>query len=302
MKVLLQSVPRHERIELPRMTRHLPCNPSILFHEGKLLCAYRGCNYDLREGHYKFFYGSGPTRLPDTQSYLAELNADLSCKSVDFIEDRHIRGRIEFSDGVEDIRLVSFQGRLMALACGVNFQLVLQRKSLVGNSRMILSELKDRKLRVMRIFESKEIAEKNWMPVAGRPQLDLVYSVNPVVLLEDVTNLQKPVAMRRIPGQLSIPPARGGSCLMPWRDGYMCLVHHTNRIDGQKHYTHQVLIFDASLGLVRASEIFTFEGERVEFCAGLAIDGDTLYISYGIMDCKAVVLRLAAADLMAAVF
>ena len=302
MKVLLQSVPRYDRTELPQVTKHLPCNPSIAFHGGRLLCAYRGCNYDLREGHFQFFYGSGPSRLPDSQSYIAEIGSDLACKSVDFIEDRHLRATPEFADGVEDVRLVPFRGRLLALASGVNFQPVLKQKRLIGDSKMILAELKDRKLHLIRSFDSRNPVEKNWMPVLGREQLDLVYSVSPFLLIEDVTGAGRQFGLRRIDQPEGLLPARGGSSLVPFRGGYMCIVHHMERRNALKYYSHQILLFDAQLKLTRASEIFKIEGERIEFGSGLLVEGTTIYLAYGLMDYRAVLLRLSEEDLFSAVF
>jgi hypothetical protein len=42
----------------------------------------------------------------------------------------------------------------------------------------------------------------------------------------------------------------------------------------------------------RIGRRFSFEDERIEFCSGLAFDGEHVLFSYGLMDQKAVILKM----------
>ena len=44
---------------------------------------------------------------------------------------------------------------------------------------------------------------------------------------------------------------------------------------------------------IRFGQRFSFEDERVEFCSGIAFDGDDVLLSYGLMDQKAVLLKMS---------
>lgn len=291
-----------DRLELPQLTRHLPCNPSIAFHGGRMLCSYRGCNYDLRHGHYKFFYGSAPSRVPDSQNYLAELSPDLRVKSVEFLEDRHIRAKLEFADGLEDLRLFTHEGHLYALACGLNFSPVLQRTSRFSHSQMLLCRVDGHILRLVKSIRTQQPTEKNWMPLIDGGKLHLVHMVKPFTYLEDVLHERSVIPMRSVQQAVEIPTSSGSSCFMPWRGGHIGVIHRFERREGRKHYIHQILLLDTELRILRVSRDFTFEGQRIEFCAGLAIEDGMFYFSYGVFDAKAVVLRLSEAALFDAVF
>ena len=82
---------------------------------------------------------------------------------------------------------------------------------------------------------------------------------------------------------------RGGSQLIPFDDGWLALVHETHLHDGQRHYRHRFVGFDASLRLRSVSRPFFFQTRGVEFAAGLAWrpDGRQLLVSYGVEDREA---------------
>lgn len=299
---LASRATKQDRLELPQLTRHLPCNPSVALHGGRLLCSYRGCNYDLRQGHYKFFYGSAPSRLPDSQNYLAELVPGLGVKSVEFLEDRHIRARPEFADGLEDLRLFTHEGNLYALACGLDFSPVLRRTSRFSRSQMLLCRVEGHMLRLVKAMKTQQPTEKNWMPLMSGGKLHLVHMVKPFTYLEDVLQERSVIPMRSVQQAVDIPTSSGSSCFMPWRGGHIGVIHRYEKREGRKHYIHQILVLDAAFRILRVSRDFTFEGQRIEFCAGLAILDGMFYFSYGVFDAKAIVLRLREAAVFDAVF
>ena len=116
LKILLKSGIEFKRLELPKLTNHSPCNPSIIVRDDGLLCVYRGCNYFLRQHGYSKFYGSWTSPLTDSQNYIAEVSDDLECLRADLIEDRHSRARndcLRRNPGPENIRVAGggFRGR-----------------------------------------------------------------------------------------------------------------------------------------------------------------------------------------------
>ena len=111
LKILLKSGIEFKRLELPKLTNHSPCNPSIIVRGDGLLCVYRGCNYFLRQHGYSKFYGSWTSPLTDSQNYIAEVSDDLECRRADLIEDRHSRARNDCLDGILDLRIFAWRGR-----------------------------------------------------------------------------------------------------------------------------------------------------------------------------------------------
>jgi hypothetical protein len=59
------------------------------------------------------------------------------------------------------------------------------------------------------------------------------------------------------------------------------------------YYAHRLVEYDVDTwDVLRVSPIFLFEGEQIEFNAGLVITPENVLFSYGVMDAAAVVLRL----------
>ena len=57
--ILIESGIEHKRVEMPQITRHLVCNPSIIATADGYECVIRGVNYDLEKSNheYIFYYG-----------------------------------------------------------------------------------------------------------------------------------------------------------------------------------------------------------------------------------------------------
>ena len=275
------------RVEIPPLTQYRPCNPSIIKHGDEYLATVRGCNYDLKRG-YHFTIGSAPSATPDSQNYLAQLTSDLSVYKYWFIEDRHIRADPRALDGLEDLRLFEYQGETWVMASALNY-------TPTPKNIIVLCVLKDGVLRNPIFIDSPKNApvEKNWMPLVKGNDLYFVYKTAPYELYKltrnKLTKIDTPNTTENWPEELS-----GSSCVMPYEDGYLAVVHRKT-IDHKKRlhfYRHHLIKFDANMQPSRFGQRFSFEDERIEFCSGLAFDGEHVLFSYGLMDQKAVILKM----------
>ncbi len=132
--------------------------------------------------------------------------------------------------------------------------------------------------------------EKNWMPVAGTGEdgLRLVYSCFPTVVLryDEAAGAVVPEVSRSAP--LIAREFSGGTQVIRFDDGYLCLVHESVTLDDDSPaYTHRWVWFDHHWQLAKLSSPFVFQKRGVEFAAGLAQRGDDLVISYGRWDREA---------------
>ena len=116
--------------------------------------------------------------------------------------------------------------------------------------------------------------EKNWMPFIEDGHLRVIYSTNPLVILD----LSERISEVVWEGPGLTESWSGGSQLIPYLGGYLGVVHrHKDR-----HYEHAFVGMDGrSLEL---SPPFRFFGERVEFCAGISPSDIGLCLSFGVMD------------------
>lgn len=138
-------------------------------------------------------------------------------------------------------------------------------------------------------------AEKNWMPVMLNGELHYVYSCDPLRIVDAEGNT---VLLRE--QEICASNFRGGSQLVPFDNGYLCLVHEVaiNTHHKRRTYFHRFVWFDGDFVIKRVSLPFVFNAPRFEFAAGLAwIDNKRLVVSYGVDDCEAWLGTFKAEDL-----
>ena len=80
--------------------------------------------------------------------------------------------------------------------------------------------------------------------------------------------------------------------MIPFGDNFIGIVHTKNVTKESMIYRHRVVVASRDFTALRVSQDFSFEGEDVEFCAGLAIKNGNIYFSYGVFDEAAVILRM----------
>ena len=93
---------------------------------------------------------------------------------------------------------------------------------------------------------------------------------------------------------VGIVPYRGSTQLLRYRDGYVALVHRRNKHE----FTNAFAFFDKSLLQCRISDEFTVFKEKspVNFCCGMAIEGDTAIVPFCVHDRYSYLFRLPLPD------
>jgi hypothetical protein len=73
------------------------------------------------------------------------------------------------------------------------------------------------------------------------------------------------------------------------KDGkHYAIIHKREK----SRYTHKLVEYDLEGKLLWQSKEFNFEQFGIEFCAGMAFKGDDVVLSYGVMDKKALLLKI----------
>jgi hypothetical protein len=281
----LMSLYGGQRFAFPRVSRHNVCNPSILARPDGFQAIVRGCNYDLGEKG-GCFYGSAPSRVLDSQNYLFDLAPDLSMRGMCYIEDRPQRVHPQALDGIEDLRLFDWNGGRWVIGSACN--------TIANTNTMMLARLEGCALRDEVFFESplQVPREKNWSPVVQDENLFLVYSHHPLRVLRYDRGRLVPHLLEDAPPRLE--GYSGGSALMPFRDGYLSVAHHSHPAPGPflRVYQHCLVQYGPDFRIRSVGPLFRFVHDGVEFCAGLALTQTDAIFSYGVKDKQAVLLRL----------
>ena len=269
---------RATRIRFEPPGGRAPMNPSVCRHDGQLWCVVRAVNYSL--GKNRQYVVHDPRGVVRSDNYLGVLEPDGRLVDPAPMEDldpaqRYPSGIV----GYEDVRLVSVDGDLTASAT------VCDRDP--GGRRLVARLHIDDDGDVARadVQPSNQLHEKNWMPLSVGGQLTWIYSLDPTAVL--------PGPLRDCP--LALDHLRGGAAIAH-EGGYLCVTHEVVEASDGRIYLHRFVRLDADWRVTGVTPAWVFAHHGVEFCAGLARDGDQLVMSYGVEDREAWVMRVDVRD------
>lgn len=278
-------------LEDPTWTRF---NPSIVARPEGWLVNVRSSNYRLVD--WRYVIPPEDQGVIRTKNYLVELTDDWKIVSqvqlqVDYPKSGYI------VEGLEDIRLHPVDDRLFCSAT---------LRDLAGwdsTCRIATGEVVNHQVKNLTLLASPSPAhEKNWMPLAGRFN-QWIYSCH---FGERVT------LVSAIDGQWVLDPQaptfplakgfRGGSQAVEVLPGqWLACVHEVAFNGGHRVYEHRFVLFDeqAHWKITAVSMPFVFTSPfLIEFAAGMALKGDRLVLSFGVMDECASVAEMDLEDVL----
>jgi hypothetical protein len=278
-------------------------NPSILRLDGGALCLVKGVNFDFERiwlsSDWQALDPNEPIACVYNVVHLDDSLRQTACFALDTSAVESVCGK---PVGVEDLRLFWLDGAITVCGCVVDRNFVWTGARWIAGaptSRIFVAELVLDRLERVRVLDSPvdAVQEKNWAPVSGATDLALLVDVARGGALAYTTD-DPPVLLRAAPGESLRWSGgwSGSSCLMPWGEGHIGVIHRRSR-DAPPVYWHMFALFDKSLHLLRRSDPFSFEGRPVEFCCGLDVGADSVTVSYGVMDKAAALAVFAREDI-----
>lgn len=253
-------------------------NPTIAPNGHGFLLGVRTANYRIVNGAYEVLDADGVIR---TVNYLARLDGALRVESTDPIEDLADDAPFHPTpvQGWEDLRLIEVDRRWFAIANArdVNPQ---------ARAEVALLELDGPRIVAAHVLEGPDPNrhEKNWMPFVRDGRLHLVYSCGPTVVYEYdlASGVLEVVAQNDAPHFAR--ELRGGSQGVRVQGGWLFAVHEAFDGPAGRSYVQRLALLDDELRLSRLSPRFSFDGQPIEICHGLALAEERLIFSYGVGD------------------
>ena len=193
-------------------------------------------------------------------------------------------------EGYEDLRLVEVAGSWYALA-------TVRDRNPENTCEIVLLALDGPTVRTVAILPGPTPGrhEKNWMPYSDGERLRIVYSCGPTVVFDCDPRTGALSERSRHDAPPGAAALRGGSQGVAVDGGHLFVVHDVLAVDeARRAYGHRFVRIDAEGRLTHASPRWSFAGERIELCAGMALRDGRLVISYGVGDRSA---RLAVCSL-----
>lgn len=286
---------------------HFPayCNPSIFWDEetGRFLMNQRTVSYFIHSSKDNFD-SWGPLHYiiqAERYNWLETVNhmgvssnplEGFNFKEIKMKERKH---QWEFH-GLEDIRVVRWNGILYGIG-------VRRDDNPTGRGRMELCEL-DEDFNEVKSVKMKAVDEntycvKNWMPITDMPY-HFIDTANPlrIVKADPVTgDVEVVVEKPKQPIFQGFDMPRGSSHCIPFRDGHLCMVHtcqmyYTGNKRKYARYLHAFVYFNRDWDIEKVSPLFSFNDFLVEFCCGMAMKDDDMYISFAVEDNMSYVLKM----------
>ena len=287
-------------------------NPSIFIDDdGDILCILRHINYTLyhAENDQRFPSIWGPLSYlhPEkdqklrTENYLCKLDKDFNIVNYCKIEMLNLHEPIWEFVGLEDARLVKWEGKYYGTG-------VRRDTTTTGQGRMELSELHIDKeqwtakevsrIRIPEPGEDVGYCSKNWMPVLDKPYVYIKWS-SPTEVVRTKPHL--PAVCEQLAVVEGVTPPtdqRGGSQLLKWGDMYIAITHEvvlSKNYMGQKDgvYRHRLCVWNKSFRLIGISPIeWSFLDAKIEFVCGIAEHEGDLIVSFGYQDNAAFILQV----------
>lgn len=286
-------------------------NPSIFIDDdGDILINLRIVNYTLyiSEADQRFYSPWGPLTYlhPEndqklkTVNYLCRLDKDLNIINSTEIEMLNLHKPIWEFHGLEDCRIVQWDGDYYAIG-------VRRDTTHNGQGRMEYSKLeidKDNwtvkevsRVRVPApVDEETSYCEKNWMPIIDKPYHFVKWTMPTEVVWANPKDPESKQMFVKDTPQAPLDQ-RGGSHVVAWGDYYIAITHDVRlwrNYLGQKDsvYRHRIVVWDKDFNFKGLSSQFSFLDTAIEFCVGAAVRDGNLLISFGVQDNCAFVLEV----------
>lgn len=287
-------------------------NPSIINNDGKLIVNLRNCNYTLwhtdlgqpfenQWGPLVYLNPENDLHLK-TENILIEINDDLSIvnDSATLIDMKlNVSNPLWEFHGLEDARLVKWEEKLYL--CGVR-----RDTTENGQGRMELSEIyfngstyeEIKRYRIPSPGKNDSYCEKNWMPILDKPFHFIKWSDPTEIVYFDIHSNMTTVANLQ---KQSLPlhnDFRGSSQVLTLTDDKkIAIVHETKLFTnelGRKNaiYEHRFIIWDKDWNIIKVTDPFSFMGFDIEFCCGLALKNNYLYIPFSCQDNMAFICKI----------
>jgi glycosyltransferase involved in cell wall biosynthesis len=270
-------------------------NPSVARVSGYLDCIVRTVNYEVQFGETAAAYVTPEGAPITTRNFYLRLADDLTVLDAHEIAPPVGLPAPEYDQilGFEDLRLVDWHGE--AYVNGTCCELEEGGWRNMTRARVNRNEWRLEELAVLLPDTAPRQAEKNWAPFVKNGELRYLYSYGPTKVVDaeaETLTVSEPA--------IRATSFRGGSQLVPFDDGWLCVVHEVAPV-AQTHnriYFHRFVFFDGDMNIKRVSIPFVFQKPRFEFCAGLAWakDGKRLILSFGVDDREAWIGTVLASE------
>jgi glycosyltransferase involved in cell wall biosynthesis len=274
-KVMNETVERTVRGKLDTFKSSSPC--IIPFGDGYVM-NIRYVNYNLDKQHGSYSYRHDDQKIITLNKYVM-LTRDLTVRKEHWLDKVH-RTDIRYL-GVEDVKIFFHDGEVRFLGTVQDEE---GRPRVGGGVYNLKSDVL-----VPEVYPSplNNGCEKNWVHFHYNGELKTIYQWSPITVgtIQDGAF----VAQQKVE---DVPPffrdVRGSTNGVIVGNELWFLGHIVGYSSPRQYY-HLFIVLDAkTLQVKRYSNMFKFDGEKIEYALGLVVEDDRILISYSRWDAESV--------------
>jgi glycosyltransferase involved in cell wall biosynthesis len=280
LKPLSDDIPSFnpQRINFDPPAGYAACNPSVVNHNGQPLVLVRTVNYKITpEGRYESRDVDSTPADPvviHTRNFLVHPQHPVEQREL-LLPKNLPEPKYHLVRGFEDSRLFKWNEMLRTVS-------TVRELNSEGWCEQVVAPLTEHGYDVLwrQILPKERRNEKNWMPWVVGDDLRFVYRLGHLVDRDgaDICRFDCGVDVSRISG--------GSQVVYVDERSWLAVVHEACSIPGQSNrfYQHRFVTFWTNGRVDCISAPFFFHDRQIEFCAGLAVFGKQLMVSYGVRD------------------
>jgi hypothetical protein len=257
-----------------------PSSISFLPLNNNILANVRFVNYKIEpNGSYTY-----KNKVMTKNAYIF-LNKELEpISSINFMNDKlsDISSKDSIILGLEDIRLFFNDGK-------INYTAVTSEYSYNDKIRIIKGEYK---------YEEKEFinniciipptetdCEKNWVTIKDK----FIYKWHPLQIGEIKGNKLEIIYIKETPKFFN--KYRGSTNAFEYNNEFWFVTHGIMNCSPRKYF-HQVVILDNNYNIIKYTVPFYFNKLAIEYCLGLIIINETIYLSASRNDADPIIVKI----------
>jgi hypothetical protein len=190
--------------------------------------------------------------------------------------------------GIEDIRLFNFKDKIYYI--GSTFDKSTNKIKITSNEFDL-----DKNYEINLInptFKTDFDWEKNWVFFENNDELFIIYKWYPIQICKIDYNKKELNIVKELKTPNKFFNFRGSTNGVLFDNKIWFIIHSQNVINDKKHYFHRFVVWDKNWNIIKTSKIFSFLNGHIEFCAGVAVHGDQLLITFGFQDNSAFILEI----------
>ena len=278
-------------IILPHIDGYCSCNTGMTWYHGEFVFQTRYVSYTKHFTSSRF----NPGNLTLNQNYVIDKDyydsinvryTNTECNVIDYGDLQPTTFR-----GFEDPRLIVWDDKLYVYGCRADCEEGLTRVVIYEGGNCIYTK-----------SPNNRSVEKNWMAIPDKP-LHFIYDyengfIEIAVDNDGKCNIIDKHTVTDDSINMKLTGARGSTPLAKTEFGYMTIVHKSIYGNNKYEYRHAFVIFDNNLNITQVSDWFTFHNNICEFCCGMSVVNDMVYITYSQLDAVTSVMSITMDNLM----